>query len=305
MHAKGTRVKPIYSMTGYGQNSVQLSTGAKIHIELRSVNSRFLDIAFRLPEELRSSEAPMRQALTQGLRRGKIDCRAVFEAPQSAPALPDAAAAAPLLAAESALRAIAPHLTPLSVGEVLRFIGSAQEAHSDAAEIALAATTALEQALAALRQARALEGDRLRALMLERIDQIAGHAARARDLVPQAVERQQARFTARWEEALRALSGADISAETLNDRRLQEAASFAIRIDVAEELDRLQAHLQTLRELFAEGGEMGKRLDFLIQELHREANTLGSKSAALELSEIALELKVLIEQMREQVQNIE
>ncbi len=298
-------MKPIYSMTGYGQKTVQLSTGAKIHIELRSVNSRFLDIAFRLPEELRSSEAAMRQALTQGLRRGKIDCRAVFEAPQTAPALPDAAAAAPLLAAESALRAVAPHLTPLSVGEVLRFIGSAQEAHIDAAEIAQATQTALEQALVVLTEARALEGDRLRALLLDRIGQIALHAARARDIVPLAVERQQARFTARWEEALRALSGVETSVETLNDRRLQEAASYAIRIDVAEEIDRLQAHLQALRALLTQGGELGKRLDFLIQELHREANTLGSKSAALELSEIALELKVLIEQMREQVQNIE
>ncbi|WP_179947956.1 YicC/YloC family endoribonuclease [Thiomonas intermedia] len=292
-------------MTGYGQNSAQLSTGAKIHIELRSVNSRFLDIAFRLPEELRGAEAAMRQSITQALRRGKVDCRAVFEAPQSAPALPDPGTAAPLLAAEAALRAMAPHLTPLSVGEVLRFIGGAQEGHADAAEIALIAGQALDQALAALIAARAQEGDRLRALLLDRIEQIAQHAVRARAIVPLAVERQQARFTARWEEALRALTGVETSAETLNDRRLQEAASFALRIDVAEELDRLQAHLQTLRELLAQGGELGKRLDFLIQELHREANTLGSKSAALELSEISLELKVLIEQMREQVQNIE
>ncbi len=292
-------------MTGYGQNSVQLATGAKVHVELRSVNSRFLDIAFRLPEELRSTEAAMRQAITQALRRGKVDCRAVFEAPQTAMPLPDAAAAAPILAAESALRALAPHLAPLSVGEVLRFIGSAQEQHADAAEIARCTAQALDQALAALLQARATEGDRLRAILLDRMDQIAQHAERARAIVPLAVERQQARFTARWEEALRALTGVETSAETLQDRRLQEAASFAIRIDVAEELDRLQAHLQTLRDLLAQGGELGKRLDFLIQELHREANTLGSKSAALELSEISLELKVLIEQMREQVQNIE
>ena len=305
MHAKGMRLKPIYSMTGYGQNSAQLPSGAKIHIELRSVNSRFLDLAFRLPEELRSTEAALRQSITQALRRGKIDCRAVFEVPQTSPKLPDPSAAAPLLAAEAALRAMAPHLTPLSVGEVLRFIGSAQEEPADATEIAQMAGQALDQALAALIAARALEGDRLRALLLDRIEQIAQHAARARELVPLAVERQQARFTARWEEALGALTGVETSAETLNDRRLQEAASFAIRIDVAEELDRLQAHLQTLRELLNQGGELGKRLDFLIQELHREANTLGSKSAALELSEISLELKVLIEQMREQVQNIE
>lgn len=305
MRAKGNRVKPIYSMTGYGQYSVPLPAGAKIHIELRSVNSRFLDLSFRLPEEMRSAEPALRQALTQSLRRGKVECRGVYEAAQAAPRLPDLAAAAPLLDAEASLRAFAPHLTPLSVADVLRFAGNAQEERIDAAEIAQAATRALEQALAVLVQTRAVEGDRLRTFLLERIDSIAQHAARARELVPQAVERQQARFTARWEEALRALAGVETNADTLQDRRLQEAASFALRIDVAEELDRLQAHLQTLRDLLEQGGELGKRLDFLVQELHREANTLGSKSAALELSEISLELKVLIEQMREQVQNIE
>ncbi|MGE0072734.1 MAG: YicC/YloC family endoribonuclease [Thiomonas sp.] len=292
-------------MTGYGQKTVLLPGGGKIHIELRSVNSRFLDITFRLPDEMRVAEAAMRQTLTQALRRGKIDCRGTFEAPQRPPALPDAAAAAPLLAAEAALRAIAPHLTPLSVGEVLRSIGSAQEQPPDAAELCTAVAAALDDALQALLQSRAVEGDRLRTVLLDRVEQIAQLAARARSIVPLAVERQQARFAARWEEALRALTAGDTSVDTLNERLLQEAASFALRIDVAEELDRLEAHLQTLRDLLDRGGELGKRLDFLIQELHREANTLGSKSAALELSEISLDLKVLIEQMREQVQNLE
>jgi uncharacterized protein (TIGR00255 family) len=291
-------------MTGYGQKTVELASGAKVHVELRSVNSRFLDITLRLPDELRGCEPAMRQTLTQALRRGKVECRAMLETPQALPVMPDAAAAAPLLAAEAALRALAPHLTPLSVGEVLRFIGTAPP-QLDAAEIAQAAQAALADALAALIASRQSEGERLRAVLQERIAQIAQHAARARDIVPLAVERQQARFIARWEEALRALNGVETNPEALNDRRLQEAASFAIRIDVAEEIDRLQSHLQTLRELLEQGGELGKRLDFLAQELHREANTLGAKSAAIELSEIALELKVLIEQMREQVQNIE
>lgn len=292
-------------MTGYGHHSAMLPSGANVHIELRSVNSRFLDLAFRLPEEMRGAEPALRQLLTRSLRRGKVECRGVFEAPRTGPRLPDPAAAAPLLQAEAALRAVAPHLTPLSVAEVFRLAADATDDRNDPTAIEDAASRALEQALAGLLQARAAEGDRLRSFLLERIEAIGRHATRARELVPLAVERQQARFTARWDEALRSLSGAEASAESLQDRRIQEAAAFAIRIDVAEELDRLQAHLQTLRDLLSQGGELGKRLDFLIQELHREANTLGSKSALLELSEIALELKVLIEQMREQVQNIE
>jgi len=299
------RLKPIYSMTGYGQNSAQLSTGAKIHIELRSVNSRFLDIAFRLPEELRGAEAAMRQSITQTLRRGKIDCRAVFEAPQSAPALPDASAAAPLLAFDTALRALAPHLTPLSVGEVLRFIGSAQEDHADAAEIAQVASLATRAG-----PGRAGRGARSRgrpsAHPVARSHRTDWSTCRpgTRDRAP----RRGAPTSAVHRPLGRSAGGLDRRGDQRRNAQRPSparAASFAIRIDVAEELDRLQAHLQTLRDLLAQGGELGKRLDFLIQELHREANTLGSKSAALELSEIALELKVLIEQMREQVQNIE
>ena len=292
-------------MTGYGHHSATLPSGANVHIELRSVNSRFLDLTFRLPEEMRSVEPALRQALTRSLRRGKVECRGVFEAARTGPRLPGPIAAAPLLEAEAALRAFAPHLTPLSVADVFRLAGEALQDRIDPTEIEDAASRALEQALAGLLQARAAEGDRLRSFLLERIESIGRHALRARELVPLAVERQQARFTARWDEALRALSGAEANPEALQDRRLQEAAAFAVRIDVAEELDRLQSHLQTLRALLEQGGESGKRLDFLIQELHREANTLGSKSALLELSEISLELKVLIEQMREQVQNIE
>lgn len=291
-------------MTGYGHHSATLPSGANVHIELRSVNSRFLDLTFRLPEEMRSVEPALRQALTRSLRRGKVECRGVFEAASTGPRLPGPMAAAPLLEAEAALRAFAPHLTPLSVADVFRLAGEAQD-RIDPAEIEAAASNALEQALAGLLQARAAEGDRLRSFLLERIESIGRHALRARELVPLAVERQQARFTARWDEALRALSGTESNPDALQERRLQEAAAFALRIDVAEELDRLQSHLQTLRALLGQGGESGKRLDFLIQELHREANTLGSKSALLELSEISLELKVLIEQMREQVQNIE
>jgi uncharacterized protein (TIGR00255 family) len=162
------------------------------------------------------------------------------------------------------------------------------------------------QAIAALKEARAREGERLVAILLERIVALRALAAQAAPLIPTVVKRQQERFLERWNEALdSAGAGGQVSAESARDRALNEAAAFAIRIDVAEELSRLGAHLDEIERLLRAGGELGKRLDFLIQELHREANTLGSKSAALELTGISVEMKVLIEQMREQVQNIE
>ena len=160
--------------------------------------------------------------------------------------------------------------------------------------------------MARLREARAREGERLVAILMERVEALRALAAQAAPLVPQVVERQRQRFLERWNEALAAAGASQgVPAEALAERAMSEAAAFAIRIDVAEELGRLQSHLDEIARLLRQGGELGKRLDFLIQELHREANTLGSKSAALELTRISVEMKVAIEQMREQVQNIE
>jgi uncharacterized protein (TIGR00255 family) len=157
-----------------------------------------------------------------------------------------------------------------------------------------------------LAEAREREGEKLVAILSERIKRLRELADEAEPLLPAVVQRQQQRFLERWQEALTATGGAtSVPKEALQERALNEAAAFAIRIDVAEELGRLRAHLDELSRLLKKGGELGKRLDFLIQELHREANTLGSKSAALELTNISVEMKVAIEQMREQVQNIE
>jgi uncharacterized protein YicC (UPF0701 family) len=179
---------------------------------------------------------------------------------------------------------------------------------------------AAAQCLQALRESRRREGEKLTAVLLDRTRALRELAARAGPLVPQVVQRQQARFLERWREALEGADAAGgkasgpgaappgpgtLNAQALQERALQEAATYAIRIDVAEELSRLIAHLDEIERLLARGGELGKRLDFLIQELHREANTLGSKSAALELTGISVEMKVLVEQLREQVQNIE
>jgi uncharacterized protein (TIGR00255 family) len=160
------------------------------------------------------------------------------------------------------------------------------------------------QAVKALKDARAREGARLADMLQDRLGQLRSLASQAAPLLPQLVEQQRQRFIDRWNEAM-ALSEGAVSSDVAKDRALTEATAFAIRIDVAEELTRLASHLDEISRLVKKGGDIGKRLDFLIQELHREANTLGSKSAALELTNISVEMKVLIEQMREQVQNIE
>jgi uncharacterized protein (TIGR00255 family) len=195
-----------------------------------------------------------------------------------------------------------PKAAPLSVHEALQWCrgGAAAEGLDEAA------MQAARDAVAALRDARGREGERLAAVLRERIGHLRRLADQAKPLLPAVAQRQQQRFLERWHEALAASGAAQsVSAEALQERALTEAATFAIRIDVAEELARLSSHLDEIERLLNQGGEIGKRLDFLIQELHREANTLGSKSAALELTGVSVDMKVAIEQMREQVQNIE
>lgn len=293
-------------MTGYA--SVQQSTSAsnaaapRLGLEIRSVNSRFLDLVFRLPEELRHAEPALREKLASRLKRGKVEVRASLESAQGGLLKdPPPVALQRLSALEDTVKAWLPQATPLSVADVLRLAASEQPAPQDLdTHLAQLAQSALD----ALLDARAREGDKLSTMLRDRLASLRELAARAGPLVPALVAQQRSRFLERWQETL-ALAGGGVSAEAAQDRALTEATAFAIRIDVAEEITRLSAHLDEVERLLNTGGELGKRLDFLIQEMHREANTLGSKSAALELTRISVDMKVLIEQMREQVQNIE
>ena len=303
----------VNSMTGYASAQSQSVAGApsaqasaapagRLGLEIRSVNSRFLDLSFRLPDELRPSEPALRELLTAKLKRGKVEVRAAIEMEKSvAVAAPSQALLEKLLHTQGLVLECLPHAAPLSVADVLRLVGHESQSTQDWSEeiIKLA-----RQGLDALMGARAREGERLAQMLLDHIGQLRGLAAQAVPLVPQVVEQQRLRFVEKWREAM-ALSAGGVTPEAAQDRALTEATAFAIRIDVAEELTRLKAHLDELESLIAKGGEIGKRLDFLIQELHREANTMGSKSAALPLTRLSVDMKVLIEQMREQVQNIE
>jgi len=297
----------VYSMTGYASTLVTAAADgpsrAHLNVELRSVNGRFLDLVFKLPDELRALEPTLREQLGAAFRRGKIEMRlATQREADTAWPKPTPEQLNQLSRLEGTVQAWLPQARGLSVNEVLNWCrGSAATERLD--EAALQATA---QAIAALREAREREGAKLSAMLRERTQRLRTLATQAEPLVPAVVKRQQERFLERWREALDSAGAAgSVPPEALQERALSEAATLAIRIDVAEELSRLRAHLDEIERLLKAGGELGKRLDFLIQELHREANTLGSKSAALELTGIAVEMKVLIEQMREQVQNIE
>lgn len=294
----------VYSMTGYaGAASESGGAGPALSVEARSVNGRFLDLALRLPDEMRGLEPALRELLTQAFRRGKIELRVATgrEADTAFPA-PTPDQLSQLSRQQEAVQAWLPQARALSVDEVLRWCkGSAAAAPADEAALAAA-----RRCIAGLRDARAREGKRLAAVLLERVARLRELATQAEPLVPAVVQRQQARFVERWNEALAAVKAdTSVPAQALHERAMGEAASYAIRIDVAEELARLRSHLDEIERLLKAGGELGKRLEFLIQELQREANTLGSKSAALELTTISVEMKVAIEQMREQVQNVE
>ncbi len=281
---------------------------SRIGVEIRSVNSRFLDLAFRLPDELRQAEPALRDLLTAKLKRGKVELRVSLESTSASNLrAPSSGTLQRLVSIEDSIKSWLPQAAGLSVADVLRVATNEDKNPHDYSDELLKLA---KKALNALLEAREREGARLKQTLLERTSQLRALSALAQPLVPKLVEMQKARFLERWQEAMglpnsQGGQAGKVLPEAVQDRALAEATAFAIRIDVAEEITRLASHLDEIDRLLEVGGELGKRLDFLIQELHREANTLGSKSASLELTRISVDMKVLIEQIREQVQNIE
>jgi len=303
---------PVYSMTGYAsaQHGAAGATsgpdaavpGSRLGLEIRSVNGRFLDLSFRLPEELRAHEPALRELLISRLKRGKVEVRVFIEKSGSEMLSdPSPRLLQRLGALQDSVQAWLPAARALGVADILRLAAGEQGGNQDWGPALQALST---RALTDLLAAREREGERLALMLLDRIGQLRQLAQTAGPLLPQLVEQQRQRFLERWQEAMALTDGAT-PPQAAQERALTEATAYAIRIDVAEELTRLASHLDEIERLIKKGGEIGKRLDFLIQELHREANTLGSKSAMLELTRISVDMKVLIEQMREQVQNLE
>ncbi len=284
-------------MTGYSSASAELPLGS-LQIELRSVNSRFLDLQFRIPEEMRTMEPLLRELVSSRISRGKVDCRLQINtraaAPRSAALNADALAALSRLA--EAARAAHPDAQPMSIAEVLRWPGVLLEEPEDEEKLNATAAACAKRALEELCASRNREGAKLKLVLLARVADMRRRAADAVPLVPEAIAAQRARMAERLREALGAVD---------DERLRQEIAVLALKADVDEELTRFNTHLDEVERVLDKGGAVGKRLDFLAQELNREANTLASKAASSKLADCALELKLLVEQVREQVQNIE
>ena len=286
----------IHSMTGYAVASADSPRGA-LTLELRSVNSRFLDLQLRVAEELRATEPQLRELIAARIARGKVDCRLYLgdAAPQARQALNIQAIEDLRSLAAEAAKAF-PGITPLRTADVLRWPGVLAEPAADEERTRSALEQVCRKALDELCAARGREGAKLADILRERVAEMRKRLAEVAPLVPEAVAAYRTRISERLREAL--VTGDE-------ERTRAEVALFAAKADVDEEITRLATHLDEVERVLKKGGAAGKRLDFLAQELNREANTLASKAAGLKIADCALELKLLIEQIREQVQNIE
>jgi len=287
----------IASMTGFAASALETPQGS-LAVEVKTVNHRYLEFQTRMPEELRPLEPAMREAVAARLTRGKVDCRITFTpiATAARAMLPDTAALTALHAASRQVLAEFPDARALSVSEILHWPGVLADESLSPDRAKDTVLGLVDKAVKELNQSRAREGAKLEGVLRDRLDSMSALVEDARPLLPGAVKAFQDKLAAKIAEA-----GASPSDERVH----QEIVLYAARIDVDEEIQRLNTHIAEFRRVLDKGGACGKRLDFLCQELNREANTLGSKSVANEMTRISVELKVLIEQMREQVQNIE
>ena len=306
----------IYSMTGYASATREIavpgiSAGMSVSVELRTVNSRFLDLNFRMPEEVRACEPTLRELLMSKLSRGKVDIRINVQRSEQTPSVGalNAEVLQQLAKLEQAVTDAFPGVERMRTGEILRWPGVLAESGASAEALRDAVLACGKQAIAELIDVRGREGAQLGAMLLGNVTEMEAILQRISPLVPELIAKHQQKIVERLQEAL-GLAAPDgvatiVSREEIAERIRQEVTMYGIRIDIAEELSRLTAHLNETRHVIEKGGKVGKRLDFMMQELNREANTLGAKASVKELADASMELKLLIEQMREQVQNLE
>ena len=287
----------ICSMTGYAVKTRDIERGS-LQLELKSVNSRYLDFHFRITEELRSLEMPLREMLSARLSRGKVECRLTFNAAaaRGEQLQLNTDLLGSLKSLSDRVRQEMPEAGPLSVNGVLRWPGMFGDQSVDFAALSPVILALAREAIDDFTATRGREGEKLAAMIVDRVNAMREIVRQVAPRIPEAQQLFTDKLRQRLQEALGNAS---------DDRILQEVAVFATRIDVAEEISRLSTHLDEVERVLKQGGASGKRLDFLMQELNREANTLGSKSAITEVSQAAMDLKLLIEQMREQIQNLE
>ncbi len=287
----------LHSMTGFARESAETEIGT-LSWELRAVNHRYLDVSLRLPDELRPKEQAFKQQISAVLRRGKVDCSLYFQRTfdQDKELRIDSQLVGLLSDRLLEISRMLKDSRSVDPVDILRWPGVVIEPEVDAEPLYAAASKVLDTALQSIQAMRASEGERIAAMIESRCGEIGTLAASVRQRMPEVLEAADARQRER-------IAKLDIEADPA---RLEvELALVAQKLDVAEEVDRLDSHVSEIRQALTSGEPVGRRLDFLMQELNREANTLGSKSADAETTRAAVELKVLIEQMREQVQNIE
>jgi uncharacterized protein (TIGR00255 family) len=287
----------ICSMTGFSTVTVETASGS-LTLEIRSVNHRYLDVQMRIPDELRALEPALRDAITAQMARGKIECRISLTSRASAnlPARLNRPLLLQLAQWSAEIRDVFPAARDLGIADILRWNGVLESDTLPVAELQERVMPSLQQALHEFNASRAREGEKLKAFLLQRVEQINQLRVEIAPRIPAAIRAYESKLKTRL---LEALGNHD------DERVRQEISLFASKVDVDEELSRLYAHLTEMERVLQKGGNAGKRLDFLMQELHREANTLGSKSVDAEVSRAAMEMKILIEQMREQIQNLE
>lgn len=293
-------------MTGFAHHQIQTLLGL-LAIDVKSVNSRYQEISIRLPEELRFMEGDVRSALSKSVARGKIECRmqwtgeAVIEQTLNREAMEN------LYSLQAEVMSAHPDVKPLTVSQVLMFPGILEPKSVDFEQLKAQVLFGLGEALTIFLQARKREGEALAIVLNGYCDHIVDTVKQLEPKIPEIIANIQRKLEERLEEALSKtlVERSSLTHEEVNDRIRQEVILYAIRLDVDEEMNRLLTHVKEVRRLLSTGGEVGKKLDFLMQELNREANTLGSKAAAIEMTQTSLALKVNIEKMREQIQNLE
>ena len=298
-------------MTGYAISARESDAGT-ITLELKSVNSRFLDLQFRMNDDLRSLEPLLREAIMSKVQRGKVECRLSFgrKANSGTSLAINETLLSALAKAQQQVLTQFDQARPLTVNELLRWPGVLSDSEVGEDNLLADVQANMATVLDAFVESREREGAALETMLLSRVSDIEQIVQRITPLIPKAIEQFRQKAIDRMQEAL-GISLAEgspttsISKDEVQDRIRQEVTLYGIRMDVAEELTRLSGHLTETRAILKKGGQVGKRLDFMMQELNREANTLGSKAALKELSDASMQMKLLIEQMREQVQNLE
>lgn len=297
---------PLSSMTGFANASVQTALGT-LNCEMKTVNSRFLDLTLRTSDEVRFAEAKMRELIQSRIARGKMEVRLYLNQAEGGDAQIDEAALDRLLKLQLQIEKKVPGARTLSVSDILKFPGIVAAPAEDIEVFEKQILEVLSKALDNLVETRRREGEALSRVLLGYCDQIEGIANAIAPRLPEILQTMKDRLIERLNDALaqQLSEKSQLSREEINDRIRQEVTMYAMKMDVDEEINRLRTHVTECRRVLAKGGAVGRRLDFLMQELNRESNTLGSKAVAIEMTDASVNLKLVIEQMREQIQNLE